>query len=97
MLWLFIMADKEKKDGLMKKFGKSALKAGSDSTKGAIKGTIAGAAVGAVKEGIKQATDASGINKAAEDTKGGLQDQLKKKENEVKKKIVKEAIKQSFK
>ncbi len=90
------MAD-EKKDGLIKKFGKSAVKAGSDSTKGAIKGTVAGMAAGVVKEGVKQAADASGITKKAEDTKGGLDGQLKKKENEVKKKIVKEAFKRSLK
>ena len=87
----------DKKDGLMKKIGKTAIKTGSDSAKGAIKGTVTGVAAGVVKDGIKQATDKSGLTKKAEETKGGFDDQLKKKENEVKKKIVKEAFKRSLK
>lgn len=83
----------EKKSGLLKKIGK----AGTDSAKGAIKGTITGAAAGVVKEGIKQAADSSGLTQKSEETKSGIQGQLKDKENEIKKKIVKEAFKKSFK
>lgn len=87
----------EKKESVFKKVGKGALKTGSDSAKGAIMGTVTAAAAGAVKEGIKQATDASGATQKADSAKGGLEGQIKQKENEMKKKFVKEAIKRSLK
>ena len=87
----------EKKDGLFKKVGKGAVKVGTDSAKGAIKGTVSAAAAGVVKEGIKQATDASGLTDKKESAKGGIEGQLKQKENEVKKKLIKEGIKRSLK
>jgi hypothetical protein len=87
----------DKKDGLIKKFGKTAVKTGSNSAKGVIMGAVTGVATDMAKEGVKQVADATGLTKKTEETKGGFEDKLKKKESEVKKKIIKEAFKQSLK
>lgn len=87
----------EKKEGKFSKLGKSAFKAGTGSAKGAIIGAVSGVAAETIKDGIKQATDATGVTEKKDQAKGSFDKQLKDKENEVKKKLVKEALKRSLK
>ena len=87
----------EKKNSLFKKIGKTAVKTGSDTAKGVVLGAVTGAAVDAAKEGLKQVAEVSGLTDKTDESKKSLENQFKKKENEVKKKFVKEAIKRSLK
>lgn len=80
------MLPKEKKNSLVKKIGKRAVKSTSDSIKGAALGSVTALGKNKIKEALKE-----------NQLKEKVDSKLKEEEKKIKKKLVKEGIKQAFK